>query len=295
MVMSGFAVYFFLKMVRLDILLSPFVALSVGISAAAAIGFVEHRTWEKMASMVGIELARSKAVPAIMTARERRQERKRKRHGYPVQPTRQVRDQGSDFVRFVKVVVLIVAVFFCFQSYRSGNVFAGANVLGIGADWWDATGWLAVNTSSSDVVMSWWDYGYWIQVYSHRKTLADGATIRDLRPLAHAFIDSEDVASRFCEKFNVSYVVLDLAMDVVQGKWTAMSFIASVSPSDLVNWRSDGGIESLKERGTKSTIMMLASEFILAQPIPMVNFTNVYRSRPYGEVAVYAFRPHVGA
>lgn len=291
--MCGFAVYFFLRMVRLDILLSPFVVLSTGICVSSVISMLEHRTWVRIGSMLG-SVTGVRYEPRKKSRKElRREKRRRKRRERVVKAESPVSGGEKEywgFVRFVKVVLLLFVLFNGFQSYRSGKVFAGSNLLGIGDDWWDATAWLANNTASSDVIMSWWDYGYWIQVYSHRPTLADGATVRDLAPLAHAFIDGEVTASRFCVSNNVSYVVVDLSADVVWGKWTAMSFIASVSPSDLASFTSDGRIDSLKVRGADATIMRLASlSGVFSQSIVMANFTEVYRSAPYGQVAVYRF------
>ncbi len=131
-------------------------------------------------------------------------------------------------------------------------------------DWFKITQWIKQNTSKNDVIASWWDYGYWIEVYGERATLADGATTNSsqIKLLAVAFMSDEETAWRIFRRYNVSYVVVDLVRELgfgtgqpLAGIWTAMSLIANVSPREFVSVQQGRFYPS--KRAMNTTLFMM--------------------------------------
>ncbi len=98
-----------------------------------------------------------------------------------------VRVGTSNTVRLIALLITILVsvniVYGGIDLYESHNrmiytIMAGGTPISARNDaWYETLDFLRKNLSSDAVVVAWWDYGYWISVGSHRKTVADGATL----------------------------------------------------------------------------------------------------------------------
>ena len=227
---------------------------------------------------------------AVRSAGKRRDHRRRKKRREAVpEPKAPARPFGNAEIAVGLVFVLLLA-WTTNTSYRSAKAYP----MGLRQDWFDALNWLEENTEPDDVIMSWWDYGYWIQTYAHRPTIADGATTNSsqIRRLARAFITTEAEAIRFCNEFDVSHIVVDVTDDFVGGKWTAMAFIAGQNVNDYMG--SEEGQMMLYEKGQKAPLFRLASRIALTEPLPLDDHFQ-YRADFVGErggrVIIYEYVP----
>ncbi|MEB3780433.1 MAG: hypothetical protein GSR85_09455 [Desulfurococcales archaeon] len=79
--------------------------------------------------------------------------------------------------------------------------------------WINALEYIKNSTREDALIVSWWDYGYWITVYTGRKTMADGATANEthIRLLAQILTGTEGDANYLLRKIgaepNNTYVV----------------------------------------------------------------------------------------
>jgi len=271
--------YFFKNMIRLNVLFSVFVAIQSGLFFGLALDLASLRMRDEAAAREAE--SRSK----------RRRERRRRERAARVEPEAQETKGGMDYLQLVMVgVFLILLVWTMSASYKSSKAYP----LGLREDWFQALDWLEENTMVNDVIMSWWDYGYWIQTYAGRPTIADGATTNSsqIRRLARAFMTTEKEAYEFCKEFNVRYVLVDVTDDFYPGaKWTAMAVIAQQRIADYMGMGEDGK-PVINEKGSRCLLFRLASRGALSQPLPLEHFEyrQDFRSSR-GQVIVYEFKP----
>jgi len=259
-VLVALSAFFFSRMVRLNVLFSVFVSLCTGLFFAWLLGLDYSYT---------------------VYAGGKKRRRKKK---------------VVDYGQYARVVVVAFVVVLAVYSVKSGLSFASHYPLGLGSDWFEALDWLKNNSAPGDVVWSWWDYGYWIQVYAERPTLADGATVNSsqIRRLARGFVLDESEARRLCLDFNVTWVVVDVFQDVgvgrggvtFQGKWTAMAYIARQNVADYLT--RAGNVLVLTDRGKSCTIFRLGSPVYSQSPALMESFRLAHVS-PHGQVVIYRF------
>jgi len=223
-------------------------------------------------------------------SRKRRERRRRERAGKVEPGTTAIRG-GTDYLQLAMAgVFVILLVWTMSASYKSSKAYP----LGLREDWFQALDWLEENSQPTDVIMSWWDYGYWIQTYAGRPTIADGATTNSsqIRRLARAFMTTEKEAYDFCKEFNVRYVVVDVTDDFYPGaKWTAMAVIAEQKIADYMA-TDESGNPVIQDKGSRCLLFRLASRVALSQALSLDHFEyrQVFQSSR-GQVIVYEFKP----
>jgi len=280
-VLTVLASYFFKDLIRLNVLFSVFVSIQSALCAGWVLEMIS------MPSQT-VQPAEEKPVREVRsrTRRSRRRRKKiEKREREPAEPARPS--------LLPEVLVLFTVVLFVSWSAVSSFKAARSYSLGLRPDWFEALDWIEKNSNPEDVIMSWWDYGYWIETYAHRPTIADGATTNStqIRELAKAFITTESQAYSFCKKFDVRYVVVDVTADFWPGaKWTAMAVIAKQRIQDYMGMQE--GKPVIYDKGSQCLLFRLASRAALSKPLPLEHFE--YRktfSSNRGQVIVYEFVP----
>ncbi len=271
--------YFFKNMIRLNILFSVFVGVQSGLFFGTAL------------DMASLHMRDQTARRASDSRSRKRKERKRRQRAMEGRAEPEAARAGVNYLQVAMAgFFVILLVFTMSTSYKSAKAYP----LGLREDWFQALDWIEENSEPDDVIMSWWDYGYWIQTYAGRPTIADGATTNSsqIRRLARAFMTTEKEAYQFCKEFNVRYVVVDVTDDFYPGaKWTAMAVIAEQRIADYMGTGQDGK-PVIYDKGSKCLLFRLASRVALSQPLALEHFEfrQVFQSSR-GQVIVYEFKP----
>ncbi len=74
----------------------------------------------------------------------------------------------------LKALVVIAAAFVVFNLYQ---ITAGQSKYihtSVNQEWYEDFKWINLNTKQNAPVVTWWDYGYWIQYFARRPSVADG-------------------------------------------------------------------------------------------------------------------------
>jgi dolichyl-diphosphooligosaccharide--protein glycosyltransferase len=275
------AAYFFKFMVRLNILFSAFVAIQSGICFA-----------------YGLELTSNiKSGPheEAVTKSRRRREKRRKKKPRTVETKPKPRPRQLDTAQIA--LVSILALFLVWTASTSYNSARGYP-LGLREDWFDSLAWIEENSEPDDVIMSWWDYGYWIQTYADRPTIADGATTNwtQIAKLAKAFVTTEAAGIEFCREYDVRYIMVDVSDDFIGGKWTAMAHIAKQNAGDYMGIQE--GQTVIHDKGQQALLFKLASSVAMSEPFPLDEhfvYREQFRGERGGVVVVYEFVPNPGS
>ena len=276
------AAYFFKNMIRLNILFSAFVAIQSGLCFGYALDLIASQA----------DVARAKRETQELRSKRRRDKKRRKRSRKEAPKSGEEVRRGPDYPQIALAgLVLLFLLLTMSSSYNSAKGYP----LGLRDDWFQALDWIEENTQPDDVIMSWWDYGYWIQTYAKRPTLADGATTNSsqIRKLARAFITTESVANEFCREFDVRYVMVDISDDFVGGKWTAMAVIAKQNAADYMGLTEDGQTV-IQDKGQQCLLFRLASPGALEQPLPPFEnfkYRAMFTGERGGRVIIYEFTP----
>jgi len=273
MVFAILAAYFFKNMIRLNILFSVFVAIQSGL-------FFTYVT-----RLIGSLEATGDRKPSTSSSRRRKSRRKSK----PKEkgPTEKRFGAGPEIA--IALIITLLLVWSISGSYKSAKGYP----LGLREDWFDSLAWIEENSEEGDVIMSWWDYGYWIQTYAGRTTIADGATTNSsqIRELAKAFITTESAARDFCKEFDVRYVMIDVSDDFIGGKWTAMAVIAKQEVGDYMAVNEEGQTVIL-DKGERCPLFRMASRGTLNRdldPVPGFEYRASFTGDRGGRVIVYEF------
>lgn len=218
--------YFGSLMVRIGLILSPFMALM------GALGLVE---------LAEPAFETFRRAPSFETGRGGR------RGG-----GRQVA-VGPELAALTIIVLLVfagVSIYFAFDHAGVAVTIAGASlpVKQQIPDWLDAVSWIRENTPPGSVILSWWDYGYWITTMGERPTLADNATINStqIAVIGRVFMSNDTVALPLLKKYDVSYIVVFTDIQYTAGsstlppvgdevKWVWMAEIGYNIPPANVN------------------------------------------------------------
>ncbi len=212
-ILSLASLYFALSIVRLPPIAAPFMALMAGFSTEKIMELYQDR-FRKVSSL----------------------ERAMSKRGAKLSTSRKLKILKAPVITLLILVILPVALQGGIIRYSGAYVFTPLMAydysLGFSEGWQKTLEWLKNNTKPSDVVISWWDYGYWMQTGAGKITLADGLTINEtqIRLIAKAFMGSEEEMLKLANKFNATYVVVDVPAEVGRfqggGKWVAMAWIA---------------------------------------------------------------------
>jgi asparagine N-glycosylation enzyme membrane subunit Stt3 len=275
-----FAAYFFKNMIRLNILFSAFVAGMSGLSFGYGLGLLDSLREES-----------SKRKEAELRMKERRKRRKKKR-----KPAAEAEAETPPKVRYDYTALAMGCVVVLLLGWSLSGAYTQASnyPLGLRQDWFQALDWIEENSEPDDVIMSWWDYGYWIQTYANRPTIADGATNNwtQIRRLARAFVTTETEAIQFCREFDVRYIMIDVSDDFVGGKWTAMAFIAKQNVNEYIG--SQDGQPVVLEKGRQAPLFKMASREAMSQALPVdqhFEYKETFIGDRGGRVIVYEYLP----
>ncbi len=132
---------------------------------------------------------------------------------------------------FITLIVLISTGYYGYSAYAT-NQYRAPQILTSGLGpfifpgqdgssvrvplnkaWINALEYIKNSTREDALIVSWWDYGYWITVYTGRKTMADGATANEtqIRLLAQILTGTEGDANYLLRKIgaepNNTYIV----------------------------------------------------------------------------------------
>ncbi len=274
MLFALLAAYFFKNMIRLNILFSVFVAVQSGLCFSYGIRFINSRFGKSEEEVSSSSRSRS-------SRRARRKSKKKK--------TSKGRDNVFTAEIALSVAIVLLLLWPISGSYKTARGYP----LGLREDWFKALDWLEENSQPDDVVMSWWDYGYWIQTYAGRPTIADGATTNStqIRKIARAFITTESAAHDFCLEYDVRYIVIDVSDDFIGGKWTAMAVIAKQNVGDYMAV-DENGQTMILDKGQRCPLFRMASRGLLQQELPPLDgfeYKVSFSGERGGRVIIYEF------
>lgn len=77
-------------------------------------------------------------------------------------------------------------------------------------DWLQALVWMRDNLPEDSIVVSWWDYGYWIQTFSNKRTLADGSTLNgeQIGRIGRIMMLNQSEALKILKDYNATHILV---------------------------------------------------------------------------------------
>ena len=130
----------------------------------------------------------------------------------------------------------------------ASSAFPGRFVdYGYPKDWLQALTWMGDNLPDDAVVASWWDFGYWIEAFANKTTLADGATIRTshIGKIGRMFMLNYTDSLEIMESLDVTHVLTYATLNPnnpedewpygLNVKWSWMVQIGRLNMSDYIN------------------------------------------------------------
>ena len=179
---------------------------------------------------------------------------------------------------FIKTcfIVIILSLFIIPLSFPAGNWITSANfpatILNGGTfnpptnDRLETLEWIKMNTPENAVVAAWWDYGYWIQTFGERATLADNSTTNDtiIENIAKMFLSSPDDSWNMLKEMKADYIVIFVAV-------TNVGTTADGQPAYVLN---GGGDESKMPWFVRISEMQFYNYVELDQVTPSDYFWN---------------------
>jgi dolichyl-diphosphooligosaccharide--protein glycosyltransferase len=135
--------------------------------------------------------------------------------------------------------------------------------------WMDALEWMKNNLPSTAVVCSWWDYGYWLTILGNVTSLADNATVNNTQIglVGRTYVSNETVSVRILkQEFNgpngpPKYILVfttflstgqDYGYGGDEGKWMWMARIANSSRTVRELFADKWGAWEYNEWGTSN-------------------------------------------
>jgi asparagine N-glycosylation enzyme membrane subunit Stt3 len=104
-------------------------------------------------------------------------------------------------------------------------------------DWMDSMIWMKNNVKGEGTVMNWWSYGYWINYYAKRQSVAyaypNDATAKFFTE------NNETIASRIMESNGARYVIIFTPMREYQGQYKNMVLLSGKNLSDFFIIKDD--------------------------------------------------------
>ncbi len=291
-VLSLASLYFALSIVRLPPIAAPFMALMAGFFTEKVMELFQDK-FRKVASL----------------------ERAMSKRGAKLPLTKKIKMLKAPVITLILLVILPVALQGGIIRYKGTYVFtplmASEYSLGFSEGWRQTLSWLKNNTEPSDVVISWWDYGYWMQTGAGKITLADGLTINEtqIRLIAKAFMGTEEEMLSLANRFNATYVVIDVPAEVGRfsggGKWVAMAWIAGkfkyspYRPDEAQKWFTQDlpkyfnvdrntGMAYPTEQTMNTTLFKMALGAI--KEVPLNYFERVFVGKTGGYVHVVVYK-----
>ena len=104
-------------------------------------------------------------------------------------------------------------------------------------EWMDSMIWMKNNVKGEGTVMNWWSYGYWINYYAKRQSVAyaypNDATAKFFTE------NNETIASRIMESNGARYVIIFTPMREYQGQYKNMVLLSGKNLSDFFIIKDD--------------------------------------------------------
>lgn len=98
-------------------------------------------------------------------------------------------------------------------------------------DWMDSMVWMKNNVKGEGTIMNWWSYGYWINYYAKRQSVAY-AYPNDI-PAKFFTENNESIASMIMENNGAKYVIIFTPMRDYQGQYKNMILLSGKKLSDF--------------------------------------------------------------
>lgn len=113
-------------------------------------------------------------------------------------------------------------------------------------DWLQALVWMRDNLPEESIVVSWWDYGYWIETFSNKRTLADGSTLNgeQIGRIGRIMMLNQSDALEILKGYNATHILVYYTFNPSNpsqewplgdnGKWYWMVRIGGLNLTDYV-------------------------------------------------------------
>jgi dolichyl-diphosphooligosaccharide--protein glycosyltransferase len=77
-------------------------------------------------------------------------------------------------------------------------------------DWLQALVWMRDNLPEDSIVVAWWDYGYWIETFSNKRTLADGSTLNgeQIGRIGRIMMLNQSEALEILKGYNATHILV---------------------------------------------------------------------------------------
>jgi len=155
----------------------------------------------------------------------------------------------------------------------ASSAFPGRFVdYGYPKDWLQALTWMGDNLPDDAIVASWWDFGYWIEAFANKTTLADGATMRTyhIGKIGRIFMLNYTESMKILESLDVTHVLLYTTLNPnnleeewpygLNVKWSWMVQIGKLNMSDYIDPNTYSNKLGQTEVGRQSVFYRLMME-----------------------------------
>lgn len=130
----------------------------------------------------------------------------------------------------------------------ASSAFPGRFVdYGYPKDWLQALSWMGDNLPDDVIVASWWDFGYWIEAFANKTTLADGATLSSyhIGKIGRIFMLNYTESMEILKSLDVTHVLTYATLNPnnleeewpygLNVKWSWMVQIGGLNMSDYID------------------------------------------------------------
>ncbi len=134
------------------------------------------------------------------------------------------------------------------QAYSPVTITAGSLPIAPNEpvrEWLNMLDWTRNNLGATTVVCSWWDYGYWLTMLGNVTTLADNATIDNIKieNIGFIFMANETQALKMLKLYDAKYILVFTTFDTNgnwigygdEGKWMWMARISGKAHDRFVD------------------------------------------------------------
>lgn len=76
--------------------------------------------------------------------------------------------------KVLQILAILAIAFVVFDLYKLTSAQSNSIHTSVNSEWYEDFKWINLNTKQNAPVVTWWDYGYWIQYFARRPSVADG-------------------------------------------------------------------------------------------------------------------------
>lgn len=76
--------------------------------------------------------------------------------------------------KVLQILTILAIAFVIFDLYKLTSEQSNSIHTSVNSEWYEDFKWINLNTKQNAPVVTWWDYGYWIQYFARRPSVADG-------------------------------------------------------------------------------------------------------------------------